>query len=850
MNEIMFSDGIAMSGFQNAESRNEKQGMAVDVSHEAGFYTSPINLELSTADSTLDIYYTSDGSDPDTISNKYNGPFVINTTSVIKTIASCKNCDPGPVSTQTYFINENTNLPVISLTTDPHNLWDWYEGIHVMGPNAEPSFPFHGANFWEDWEKPAFIEFFNDEKNLGFALNCGIKIYGAWSRGRDQKSMAIFFRGDYGANELDYKLFPNRIIGTFESFVIRNSGNDFPETTLRDGFMQLLLADLDIDCQAFRPAVIFINGEYWGIQNIREKISEHYVASHHQVDADSIHMLENNMEVIHGDYIHYEQMLDSLNSMDRNSSSTYAFIDRNIDIHEYLNYMISEIYFDNRDWPGNNIKYWRPRAEGGKWRWILFDTDFGYNLYGSDNYAYNSLEDALSSSGPSWPNPPWSTLLLRLLLDNPQFRNQFINHAADLVNTIFLPSRGHALLDSLDAIIRSEIPRHHERWQSDPTIGNAFMNQDRREYHLELIHSFADERPAFFRQHVMDRFGISGTGSLTINADEGGQVKLNSLTLNNFPWQGTYFNGVPVSLQAVSKPGYVFTGWQGSVSSTESHLALDVSGSLALTAHFEINENISEGVVINEINYHSSPDFDPEDWIEICNFGDTLLNLRDWVFRDGNDLHSYVFPEIILQPFSYIVLVEDSSAFSACFPHVTNYTGEFDFGLSGNGELLRLFNADSVLVDSLIYDDTFPWPEEADGHGATLELLNPDYDNRLADNWKASQGYGSPGEVNTVYTSINDDPHNRLPNLFRLYQNYPNPFNSLTTIHFQLVLTSRVTLKIYDLLGNEVAVLVDDEVSAGAQSVQWDASGFPSGMYLCRLKTNNCSETKKLILQK
>ena len=161
---------------------------------------------------------------------------------------------------------------------------------------------------------------------------------------------------------------------------------------IRDAMMQRLIYDhTEVDISAWRPSIVFINGEYWGILNIREKQNEEYLAAHHGVNPDNVDMLEGSgASVIEGDSEHYDEMLSFLKNNSLRDSSVYFELKTKMDVDNFIDYQISEIYFANTDWPGGNIKYWRPRTENGRWKWILYDTDFGFG------YFYNAQAYDLS----------------------------------------------------------------------------------------------------------------------------------------------------------------------------------------------------------------------------------------------------------------------------------------------------------------------------------------------------------------------------------------------------------------------------------------------------------------------
>jgi len=265
---------------------------------------------------------------------------------------------------------------------------------------------------------------------------------------------------------------------------------------------------------------------------------------------------------------------------------------------------------------------------------------------------------------------------------------------------------------------------------------------------------------------------------------------------------------------------------------------------------------LGTSIVINEINYNSADnEFDPDDWVELYNPTSETISIGLWEFKDENDDHVFTIAEnVSLAPDQYLVLCKDGAAFTALFPDVSNYVGDLGFGLSGGGELIRLFDSSGVLVDAVEYDDFSPWPEAADGNGPTLELINPSLDNALAESWSASTGNGSPGAINTSYLT-NDDEDFILPTEFIVHNNFPNPFNPTTTISYELPKNSFVNIIIYDLLGREVKVLVSGELVSGFHEIIWDGKdnfgrSVGAGVYFYLIKAGEFRQTKKMVLLK
>ena len=277
---------------------------------------------------------------------------------------------------------------------------------------------------------------------------------------------------------------------------------------------------------------------------------------------------------------------------------------------------------------------------------------------------------------------------------------------------------------------------------------------------------------------------------------------------------------------------------------------------MTMIAHFSEMQNPYQNmVVINEINYHSSDDFDSGDWVELHNQSNLDIDISQWEFMDSDDSHIFTINDgIVLGSGEYLVLCRDSSDFSQVYPDVQNFIGEIDFGFSNGGELLRLLDNNGGLVDFVSYDDSAPWPVEADGGGVTLELLNPTLDNNSFESWAVSSvELGTPGQQNSSFDALSNDINELLPSVFALHQNYPNPFNPSTNINYDLPEESYVTVTIFDIIGKHVKTLVQDNQSAGFKTIRWNGKNqnnenVAAGMYVYQIKSGLNVLSKKMIL--
>ncbi len=689
-----------------------------------------INLSLSGNEDGEYIRYTLDSSEPDYTSIFYDSPIQINSTTVVRAKIFKNNYIPGYSDTRSYFYNINHDIPFVSIVSDPYNLFDNDYGIYELGDDADDGLPYFGANFWEDWERPAHFSLFNSDGELEIEFNAGIKIFGGWSRGNAQKSFAFFARGQYGLSEFDYPFFSELNYSKFQSFTLRNSGNDWLKSQIKDAAVTSLMSGTDLEYQSHQSVASYINGDYWGLYKIREKVNEHFIASKANISVDDIDLLTNDAEVVHGtneDYINLRNFI-SINNLAY--SSNYDYVKTQIDIDNFIIYNVIQIYGDNQDWPGNNIKYWK--SDGGKWRWILYDTDFSFSGQWwawdvNNHYLVNTLNFVLSGNQTNWANAPWATLMLRRLIQNTEFRNKFVNRYADELNTRFLASDVVQHFNDIYDVILDEVPDHMQRWNSN----------DNPYYFVEHMINFAVNRPDYAKEHILSELDLPNYHKVSLenSTPEFGFIRVNNnLKIQELAWNGDYFEEVPITLKAVPEFGYTFSHWSGGVDSNEEEINVDVYEEIEITAHFVEDQTPTDlNIVINEINYKSSDDFNSDDWIELYNPNSYSVNISNWIFSDDNDANTYVFPEnTIIQEESYLVIVKDIDDFSASFAEISNYVGEFDFGLSSSSDAIRLFNSEMVIQDEVYYTSSFPWPDLGNGDGYTLELISPSLDNSLA----------------------------------------------------------------------------------------------------------------------
>jgi len=721
-------------GQSHVEPKPKKEKLILEYSIPGGFYESTQIVELHCPGAK--IFYTIDGATPDGYSQRYRKPIKISKTTVLRAIAYKDKLKTKGYG-HTYLIDEPpSTLPIVSVAITPSVLFDSETGLYMQGPDAIDSlWTKDGANFWSKREVEVSTEIFETDGKAEFRSITGFRLFGGMSRLFPQKSMTIVARDRYGKKHFRHKIFGKDGFKKYKFLVLRNSGSDWGKAHFRDGLMTGLLQDWDMETQNFRPSHVYLNGDYWGIYNIREKVNRYFVQSHADVDKDSIDLIEHRRTTKRGSRRHYLKMVRYIEKANLSDPIQYDYLNTQMDIDNFMDYQIAQIYFDNRD-AGGNIKFWRPQTAGGRWRWILYDTDWGFGLHNKKAYENNSLEFHTEADGPAWPNPSWSTLILRKLLENPDFEERFIVKFTDYLNTSFAPETVLAKIDEIYNTIEPEMPRHLDRWR---------LSKRRWKEHVERLRKFGEERVKHLRYHLSERFETGNLVSVTVRSNHGGQVILNeNINIRNDHFSGLYFENLPIQLTAMPDFGYRFSHWKGVLNGEKEHTAqIELSGKNlhSIAAVFEKYEHPLAGqIMINEISCNNKK---TGDWVELYNDSKESVNLQDWYFTDKK--RYFNLPNATIRPKSYLIVCEDTIAFRQHFPKSDNVVGNFGFGLGKRREKIGLFDGKGASIDSVAYD--VPPTDSI----FTIGLLLPFLDNGNVDNWEINPGKGTPNRPNPYY---------------------------------------------------------------------------------------------------
>lgn len=526
------------------------------VKSNGGIISLTLSLPKDVPEET-EIRYTIDGSEP-TLTNGYlydGQPLKISTTQIIRAKLFCEGWLSPRSTTHSYiFHSREMTLPVVSITMDERFLTDPRIGIYVSGAYNKGK-----PNYDYNWRRPANIELFESEGNESVLNQLSeIRVMGGASRKRPLKSLILYAHKRFGKKRFKYEFFPDQKPGLtdFKSVVLRNAGNDYDHLYMRDAVIQRSMAqNVDLDWQAWSPAIIYINGKYKGILNIRERSTEDNIYTNYEGLTD-IDMVENWKELKTGDWNQYERLLEYVNA----GNHTLEEYGEWIDWQEFINLMIMNLYFNNQDFPANNIVMWRPKSEDGRWRFVAKDTDFGLGIWNAPVY-YNTIEwlytpgyDKNRNSG----NKPEATLLFRTMMENEDFRREFIDRASIYMGD-FLNERGVCnLWESMYKKIEAELPFHL-------TMYNFSMNNYQNE--MKDAFSWVEERTMWFYQQLGYFYQLGSPLYLTINKglsmNQSISFTFNHVKLTSGSFDGCFFPNRKIILSAdESLEGDTVTGWE------------------------------------------------------------------------------------------------------------------------------------------------------------------------------------------------------------------------------------------------------------------------------------------------
>ncbi|MFT5860691.1 MAG: hypothetical protein ACI865_002805 [Flavobacteriaceae bacterium] len=580
---------------------------APEISLASGWYSGSQIASFTPTGTDQIIHFSTNGDLPTSSHPIYSSPITLDESTVLSARAlSSGNMLPSKSADITCIIDEeNYGLPVFSIMTDSLNLWDFNEGIYVSGPNAQEDFPFFGSNFWEPWSKWSRLEFFDGEQQLQAKAEFDLEIHGGWSRAEPQKSFRFDFKSVY-TGSLEYPVFSRKpFIEEIGNLNIRNGGQHVSYDKIQDAVSSRIASKTHAHNTSFEPCILYLNGDYWGVYGIREKVDEQYIEDNFGVDEDSVDLL-NSSAALAGTASDFVEAYVSLMNTEPQEEGYFNVLDAQFDVQNYIDYFVIETYIQNTDWMGiawglNNVKLWRSQ-QGGKWSYVLYDTDAGFGFFGAEP-SDNFLQLARAPLYPS----AHSNLFDRNL-QNPKFKCDFANRYADLINTIFQPDEFNVELNDLQSLIVNAMPDHVDRWQAPFSVD--YWNAS-----IQNIQSYNALRIPSARDHVNGMLGFNGQVSVSLDVlpAGAGTIQISTISPDEYPWQGVYFNGCPVNISVIPNDGYEFNYWEENPFIDEEDqnndsLLVNIQSASSFIAHFT-QCNLEAEVLItaenNELSYAS-----------------------------------------------------------------------------------------------------------------------------------------------------------------------------------------------------------------------------------------------------
>ena len=732
----------------------------------------------------------------------------------------------GDVFTNTYLIDSTgtlnpSRLPVISMTTNKENLFDCWSGIYIPGA-AFTGYSWTG-NYelsGSESEREINFEYFDSAGTRVISLPSGIRIRGEWIRGFGQKALSLFARSEYDTvNYFNYKFFPgykrNEIGGdmaTFKRLILRNSGNEWLgplNTMLKDGAVQSLLDHLHFKYQAQKQAIMFLDGEYWGIHNIRELPDEYSIATTYSIDKDNIAIVEHSPWELYNlkagtenDKNEYITLINYLMSINLNGPGVWEYINTKIDIQNFTDYWVSTLY-SVRATVDHNIGWWKcsehgydanaPYGKDGKWRWFAYDFDDAFKDPSTNmiqRFGWNGYKD----------------FLFYPLVTCNKFRDVLITRYCDLLNSSFKPARVEKRMLEFKSEIQTEIVRHRNRWGTPTNI--AYWDDG-----IDSLINFGYTRIPFAYNEMKTFFGLQSTASLSVNVSDvtKGKIQVNTIKIDAdlpgidsviYPWLGDYFKNFPLTLVAIPEPGFRFVMWI-ETGITNDTVSVILNGDSTFTALFDIDPDYQPTVYpvlyINELcasnnslidNYGGTPD-----WFEIYNPNDTVVDLAGWYVSDEWDYltkHRFAVNDSTKIPaHGFKLMYADGETAQGCL-HTS-------FNLDAGGDQIYLTTPDAhSIIDSANFG---------------FQVTDTSY-GRYPDGsplWEFFS-YTTPGASN-VHIDVTEIPGSPELKVF------PNPL-STGVLHF----SRPVTFRLFNNIGQEIM--------SSKQVSEADISNLQKGVYL------------------
>lgn len=696
--------------------------------------------------------------DPISTSTIYNSPISINNTTVIK-VRLFDNAGillPGFVETNTYLINENHNLYTLSVS-GKNNIITLLEGQINLYPTAH-------------WE------FFNESGDLVTEVSGNLNKHGQDSWVYDQRGFDIFARDEAGyGGQMKHQFFENRDRDEFDRFIIRAAGDDnYPFESggahIRDAFIQTwgYNSGLEMDHRTYKPCVVYVNGKYWGVYEIREKVvHKSYTKHYFNQDEDDLDYLSywDERTVRYGSGDEWDALITYINSNNMGNASNFEYVNSQVNLTSWTDYAIFNSYIVSKDWNNYNSAWWRGRNPNGgaqKWQFILWDMDasFGHYINYSNvpNITPNASPCDVLDDSPIYDPEKLLSSFEKILDQNSAFKNFVANRYNDLLNTYWSCDYSIPLLNTMVSEKSPEMPRQFSRWRGNL---NTWQNN------VEDIRDFLNDRCDAIDSKLASCLNLGAKYQVTLNTQPANLdcagIRVNTVSVPYLPMTGDYYGNLPVDLIANDSYNYEFSHWtnnNGTINNNTRADSIRVSfmHNENLTAHFNY-VGAGKELVINEIHYNPADSILANgdtisgksfEFVELKNIGADPIDLQGLYF--GKGIEERFNSSNIIQPGDFVVLAEDSAMFHSKYGFAADY--KYNGKLENNGEKIWLNDICGNIIDSLRYDDNLPWDTIPDNGQYSLALIDVALDNSNPSNWSAQAIPATPGAENDFCVPI------------------------------------------------------------------------------------------------
>ncbi len=439
-------------------------------SKEAGVYNNIESLDLNLyCNGTL--YYTTDGNTPSKNSKVYKDTLNLTKTTVVKAMCSESGKLNSKIVTKSYIINENHTLPVMSISISNSD----YNSIL--------------SHAWTTgYEKAAYAELFEDDNS--FSSPVGFKLFGGSARSERKKSFTIKFKKKYGNGSLNYQVFDNRDNAVYDSLVIRSGSQDNTRAIIRDILgTSLVDGKINVDVQAYKSIILYLNGKYHGVYFIREKVDENFIASHYNVDGTKSDIIRIDGGVIYGSRSKYNKLINYITSHNMANSTYYNEVAKMIDIDSVIDFWVAEAYVTNNDIINCKL-FTNPDVDDGRFKYIFFDLDFAFYNYFVNYYSFST-----ASSMHGIP-----TTILRNLMKNDDFKKRYLERVSYQLKEVWNEERIMERYNEILEEIEPEMTRDLSRWG---------ITRSKWNYELGRLKTYIQKRSTYMKSQTKSYFKLS-----------------------------------------------------------------------------------------------------------------------------------------------------------------------------------------------------------------------------------------------------------------------------------------------------------------------------------------------------